>query len=181
MKPNHILILTISVSLAILSLSVSYVYASFNDTNSIPPANNTAGPINTSGSTQVKQGVLGSNAEVQAPVFRSNQNGGYYIHPIGSSRLNAIYADNVHSYGTMNANDYYIRSIGRWVSSLRNGDWASAGWFQYRNDGRTDGPWCKFLNEYTGNCSCPGGSYPLVYYADSTFNQWHTTVYCRFY
>ena len=181
MKPNQIMILTVSICIAILSISVSYVYASFNDTTSTPPLGNTEPPINTSGSTQVKQGVLGSNAEVQAPVFRSNQNGGYYVHPIGSSRLNGVYADNVHSYGTMNSADYYIRNIGRWASSLRNGDWASAGWYQYRADNRTDGPWCKFLNEYTGGCSCPAGSYVVSYYPDSTFNQWHVSIYCRFY
>lgn len=183
MKPNHILILSISISLAILSLSVSFVYASFQDNTSTPPNDNVSAPINTGGGLQVKEGPFRSNSEIQGTVFRSTQNAGYYVHPNGSSRLNNILADNVHSYGTMNAHDVLIRNTGgapRWVSTFRNADWASAGWYQYRVGGGTAGPWCKFLNTYTGGCSCPGGSYIVANHPDSNHNQWHMTVYCRF-
>ncbi len=118
MKYNHIVILFASILISIISLSVSYSYASFSDTLSIPPNNNTAAPINTSGENQVKNGAFQSNSELLAPVFRSSQDSRYYIHPIGASRLNQIYSDYIYNYGAIDAPDVYLRNAGRWASQV---------------------------------------------------------------
>lgn len=124
MKKYNSIFLGINILLAIGLVTGASMYASFQDNNQIPPNNNTSAPINTSATPQVKQGsltsngLLVSNAEVQAPVFRSSQNGGYYVHPVGSSRLVNVYADHVYTYGHINAPDIYIRNAGRWASQL---------------------------------------------------------------
>ncbi len=118
MKKYNLIFLGLSMLVSLGIVSTASIYASFSDNGSVPPNNNAAAPLNVSGATQTKQGVLQSASEIQAPVFRSNQNGNYYIHPIGGSRLNAVYVDFLYSYGTAEVHDIYLRSVGRWASQL---------------------------------------------------------------
>lgn len=157
LRKYNLLFLGINILIAISLVTVSSLYASFSDNFASPPDNNTSAPINTSATTQVKQGVLVSNSEVQAPVFRSSQNGGYYLHPIGSSRLNAVYADHIHSYGYIDTADVYLRNAGRWASQVRG---VNGYCIQCRGrDSGAPGAQCASIGNWTNWSGTGGGSH----------------------
>lgn len=61
-----------------------------------------------------------------AYTFWDRNNTAFYMDPSGNSRVSAIYADYLYSYGVVDTQDVYLRSIGRWASSLGGTS------FQYR-------------------------------------------------
>jgi type II secretory pathway pseudopilin PulG len=100
------------------------------------------------------QTTLGNNATngaEYADVYYDRWNQGYYMQPRGTNRMNYIVADNQYTYGNHDANDYYIRAIGKWASQLGSG--GIKGNFQVQYNGA-----CLIPNPYTGGCSCPTGS-----------------------
>ncbi|HCR52217.1 TPA: hypothetical protein DIV48_01045 [Candidatus Kaiserbacteria bacterium] len=98
-----------------LSIGATYVYAWTGPTGTAPN-NNTPPPINTSATAQTKSGGL-TAGWMQAPIFYDSNNAGYYLDPNGTSRVGQANADNTYTYGNENANDYYVRAVGRWASA----------------------------------------------------------------
>jgi hypothetical protein len=84
--------------------------------------------------------------QLRADIIYDRSNTGYYISPRGTSRMNYVVFDNTYTYGTGNYADIYLRSIGRWASSLGTGG------FQYRMVSVPEG---ASINQ------CPGGFYAV--------------------
>ena len=101
---------------------------------------------------------------------------GYYVDPGGTSRMNYPVANNIYSYGSiqagsdmnagnaMYANDYFIRNVGKWASQLAVGG-VFGGIFddgdaRCKRDGR-----CA-VNPLTGGYNCPAG------FTERYFSSW---------
>ena len=86
-----------------LLVLVPTVVNAFTETSSTPPNGNAPLPLNTSSTTQTKQGALVSDSYMQADIFYDRYNSGYYVQPRGTNRLNYVLADNVTSNNTVYA------------------------------------------------------------------------------
>ncbi len=129
-----------------------------------PPSGNVAGPITTSATAQTKTGAL-----TVGGLTTSNINGLGLGSTMRWSDGNAMYSDGSNVAATMNgwfyvmnravngytdvvANDYYIGSMGKWVSQLGG----SSGSLQFGGFYGIDGG-CVQPNPATHGCSCPSG------------------------
>lgn len=134
------LVLALVLAIAI-SAGTAYVRAWTGPTGTAP-SNNTPAPINVGSSDQTKSGginfqgyahftgygtdswfpyVNGANY-LRGPLYFNSvlydeNNAGYYLDPNGTSRLNYVVADNTYTYGNADANDFYVRAVGRWASA----------------------------------------------------------------
>lgn len=82
-----------------LIIAPALASANFTDNSRRPTNNNVPLPLNTSNTTQVKNGALVSDSYMQADVFYDRYNSGYYLQPRGGNRLNYVVADNTLTYG----------------------------------------------------------------------------------
>ena len=156
MNRFNIIMLVANIILAIVIVTTASVYATFTDNMGTPPNGNTSAPINTSPAFQVKQGTLQLGGELQAPLFRDTNNGGYYLDPTGNSRVANVYSDYTYSYGAIDAPDVYLRNAGKWASQVRG---VNGYCIQCR--GRDSGPpgaACAPLGTWTNWSGTPGGS-----------------------
>lgn len=96
----------------------TFTFANFTDNDRRPTNNNVPLPLNTSNTTQLKNGPLVSDRYMQADVFYDRYNSGYYLQPRGTNRLNYLVADNTLTYG----------------NSITNGEVQGA-FFRDRNNG----------------------------------------------
>ncbi len=89
---------------------------------------NSSGPWlyvgDSAGSVYGGQGIAMDNLYVQslayAGLIYDSNNSAYYLDPNVGSRMNVVVADSTYTYGNESVNDMYIRSSGKWASTIGN-------------------------------------------------------------
>jgi hypothetical protein len=118
----------------------------------------------TGGSTQIKSGVLQSNASLRAPIFYDSNNTGYYVDPASTTNLNVVAGTRfIAGYDSGVANSF---SCSDWFRS--NG---ATGWYNQTYAGgvyMVDSTWVRTYNNkafFTQSTLAAGGDV-IAYYSD---------------
>ena len=176
----------------ILGMAIQMAYAAWTNPTTFPPNNNAPAPINVSTTTQTKAGSLivatasGSYLGIGDNAYRLEKDGDSlaFVNKGGETKMIIGNDGNVgigttaptqklDVAGNVKANDYYITSTNKWVSSLGSPLWTKSGSNIYYNSGRVG---IGTINPQ-GQLEIVGGPHGAKVYWEETLGNYGHDVY----